>query len=325
MQPERAHHFSLSVMKLITRIKWVKRSIAAYFRPPTVPSRTVFGLTFKNPVGLAAGFDKNGEHIDVLTDLGFGFVEVGSVTARPAVGNPKPRLFRIPQDGGLINRMGLNNHGVAETAHRLSQSRRDIPIFVNIAKSPDPTIEGQEAIDDYIASIIGVHEHADVIVLNISCPNSGDGRTFEDPEWLKPLLKAVHNTLSPTGKPWLVKVSPDLDESSLSTVVGIAVECGVYGFTATNTTVSRDGLVTSSTQLKEIGPGGLSGAPLHQRALNTVRTIRGLTDLPIIGVGGIRTGIEAKAFLDEGASLVQMYTGFIYGGPGTVKKICRQL
>ncbi len=276
-------------------------------------------------MGLAAGFDKNAEHIDLLTDLGFGFIEVGSVTAQPADGNPQPRLFRLPQDHALINRMGLNNRGVEATVERIKQCRRDVPIFVNVAKSPNPAIEGKEAIDDYVTTVRAVKNVADVIVLNISCPNSGDGRTFEDPEWLVPLLKSVREELGSNPKPWLVKVSPDLDDATLKEVVELAVQCGVSGFTATNTTVSRENLQTPTSHLSRIGPGGLSGEPLHKRALKTVNIIKELTDLPIIGVGGVRSATEAKAFLDAGASLVQLYTGFIYGGPTTVRRICADI
>jgi len=280
-------------------------------------------MSFRNPVGIAAGFDKNAEHIDALTSLGFGFVEVGSVTARPSAGNPKPRLFRLPRDGALINRMGLNNRGAEAAAARLGKTRRDVPIFVNIAKSHAPGLEGALAVEDYLISVRLMSPVADVLVLNISCPNSGDGRTFEDPEALHQLLSAV--TAVRDGTPLLVKVSPDLDAAALDEVIDIAVHYGVDGFTATNTTVNRDNLSTSAGRLESIGAGGLSGAPLHERALATVRRIRKRVNLPIVGVGGIRGPAEAQAFLEAGATLVQHYTGFIYGGPTIVRRICAGL
>ena len=312
-------------MSLIIKVPFLRAFTVWFLRPPALETRSVFGLEFNNPVGIAAGFDKNAEHIDLLADLGFGFIEIGSVTAEPAGGNAQPRLFRLPLDDALINRMGLNNHGVSETAKRLTTCARRVPIFVNVAKSPNPKIEGQFAIADYLRTIKVVKNACDVVVINISCPNSGDGRTFEDPLALKPLLKAVQQELGDKKRPWLVKISPDLEEGIIRQIIEISVECGVHGFTATNTTLNRTGLLTTSDTLNEIGAGGLSGAPLHPRALTTVRTIRSMTELPIIGVGGIRSAAHAQAFFDAGASLVQLYTGFVYGGPATVKKICAGL
>jgi dihydroorotate dehydrogenase len=281
------------------------------------------GQVFRNPVGIAAGFDKNADHVEALAALGFGFVEIGSVTAQPSEGNPRPRLFRLPADGALINRMGLNNRGAAAAAARLAEAKRTVPIFVNIAKSHVPGLEGAAAIDDYVTSVREMSPVADVLVLNISCPNSGDGRTFEAPEALTALLSAVSDVRDNT--PLLVKVSPDLDPVALDQVIEIAVAHGVDGFTATNTTVHREGLSASPEALSVIGPGGLSGAPLHARAVDTVRQIRARVELPIVGVGGIRGAAEAAAFLEAGANLIQLYTGFIYGGPTVVRQICAGL
>ncbi len=324
LPPEVAHRWALAGLHAGLAIPGLRQGIRALARPQwSSPPIELWGLTFRNPVGIAAGFDKNADHIDALTSLGFGFVEVGSVTARPSLGNPRPRLFRLPKDGALINRMGLNNRGAEAAAEKLQTVERCVPIFVNIAKSHAPGLEGAAAIEDYVQSVTLMTPVADVIVLNISCPNSGDGRTFEDPEALTQLMAAVGKVRDET--PLLVKVSPDLDPALLDQVIDIAVEHGVDGFTATNTTVNRDNLSATSERLKSIGAGGLSGAPLHQRALDTVRRIRARVDLPIVGVGGIRGPEEARAFLQAGANLVQLYTGFVYGGPTIVRRICAGL
>lgn len=327
LPPERAHAWTLGGLHAALATPGVNRLVARAARPPARPVEA-FGLRFPNPIGLAAGFDKDARHVEAMMALGFGFIEVGSVTAQPAKGNPQPRLFRLPADGALINRMGLNNGGVEATTRRLAALRdRPVPIFVNVAKSPDPAIEGDAAIADYVFTIERVRAVADAIVLNISCPNSGDGRTFEDPALLDPLLVAAAEAIGPDGPPMLVKVSPDLDDATLRAVVKLAVERGAAGITATNTTVNRAGLRTGRAQLDGIGRGGLSGAPLHLRAVEVVRVISETLAgaVPVIGVGGVAGPAEARAMLDAGATLVQIYTGFIYGGPTTVRRICEGL
>jgi dihydroorotate dehydrogenase len=279
-------------------------------------------------VGLAAGFDKNALYVTGIQSLGFGFVEVGSVTAKPCEGNRRPRLFRLPADGALINRMGLNNRGAAVTAARLQaiRDRVHVPIFVNVAKTPDPSLEGDAAVADYVTSIQAVAESADAVVLNISCPNSGDGRTFEDPEAFATLVSAARPATE--GIPLLVKISPDLDVGQEREVVRVAMDAGVDGLIASNTTVVRDGLVQTPTRkLASIGAGGMSGAPLFERAVACVGRLREVTAgrIPIIGVGGVSTGEHALQMLDAGASLVEVYTGFIYRGPFTVRRICEEM
>ncbi|MEE2757216.1 MAG: quinone-dependent dihydroorotate dehydrogenase [Myxococcota bacterium] len=325
LKPESAHHFALGALHFVCAVpgvKWVLKQL--YHRQNQTP-QTLLGHTFLNPIGIAAGFDKNGEHIDVLSCLGFGFIEIGSATARPAVGNPQPRLFRLKTDHALINRMGLNNQGAKAISDRLSRVNRCCPLFVNIAKTHDPTIVDDLAIDDYCESVKLLVDVADVLVINVSCPNSGDGRTFEDPDALGQLLPAIRKTIGDRSVPYLVKVSPDLSESQLQAVVRLAIDNGAAGFTATNTTVSRDRLNASAEELAVIGAGGLSGRPLHSRALKTVENIRSMTDLPIIAVGGISRVEHAQAFIDAGASLVQLYSGFIYEGPSLVRRIAHQL
>lgn len=325
LPPERAHAVSMRALHATAGLPGVGATLARALRPRPLPTE-VLGLRFANPVGLAAGFDKNAEHVAALAALGFGFIEVGSVTARPWPGNPPPRLFRLPADRALINRMGLNNHGADVVAGRLMALRghAPVPVFVNIAKTPDPALEGPTAVADYLAAVRRLKSFADALVLNVSCPNTGDGRTFEHPDALRPLLEAVLTDVDGLC-PVLVKLSPDLPEPTLRAAVRLATDLGVAGFTATNTTTARDGLRTPAADLAAIGRGGLSGAPLHPRALHAVRVIREETDRPIVGVGGITGPAEARAFLDAGAALVQVYTGFIYGGPGTVRRICAGL
>lgn len=294
------------------------------FKRPVVAPRSLFGRRFENPVGIAAGFDKNATHVTGLTRLGFGFIEVGSVTARPSKGNPKPRLFRLPADAALINRMGLNNQGAAAVAQRLAGLERpSVPLFINVAKSHDSSLSGRAAIDDYVRSVTLLAPHADVLVLNVSCPNSGDGRTFEHPDALGPLLDAV---MTAKGLiPLLIKLSPDLPEDVLDAAVDLAIDAGAAGFTVANTTVKRAGLKTPDARLADIGKGGLSGAPLFERTLTRVARVRSRTTLPIVAVGGISTGAQAQAALDAGANLVQIYTGFVYGGPRIVPRMCRAM
>lgn len=314
LPPESAHALATTALDLVAPL--------LHRAPPGSPV-DVFGLRFLNPVGLAAGFDKNAAHLRGLAGLGFGFLEVGSVTARPWPGNPRPRLFRLPADEALINCMGLNNHGAEAVAARLARRRVGVPVFVNVAKTPDPALEGAAAVADYVQSFRVLAPHADALVLNISCPNSGDGRTFEESAALAALLDATLPERG--GRPVLVKVSPDLSPEALETVVRVALDRGVDGFTATNTTVSRQGLQTPDSTLESIGRGGLSGAPLRVRSLEVVRRIRALCDLPIVAVGGISTAEHAREALAAGASLVQLYTGFIYGGPGAIRRIARGL
>ncbi len=320
LPPERAHRVAMSALHAALATPGLSGLVRSLARPKG-PSVEAFGLRFPNPLGIAAGFDKNATHVEALAGLGFGFVEIGSVTARPSVGNPLPRVWRLQPDKALVNRMGLNNEGAQSIARRLQATRSPVPLFVNVAKSHDAGIVGEAAVADYVETVTLVAPHADVVVLNVSCPNTGDGRTFEEPEALRPLLTAVSRAL-PEGKPWLVKVSPDLEAQQLDEVIAVTVEAGAHGFTATNTTVSRAGLRTpGASELR----GGLSGAPLHDAAVRTVAHIRSKTDLPIVGVGGIRTSVHAQHFLDAGAQLVQLFTGFIYGGPWTARRVCAGL
>lgn len=325
LDPETAHGLATRALDATAAAKQGARALNAAFAHHAPHLRQeLWGLSFPNPVGIAAGFDKNGRHLPGLAAVGFGFLEVGSVSWSPSIGNPRPRLFRLPHDRALINRMGLNNEGALAVAARLAtRPELGVPVFVNIAKSHDTSLKGAAAIEDYRRSMAALAPVADAIVLNISCPNAGDGRTFETPEALDALLGAVLPYAD--GKPVLIKVSPDLSQADLEAVVERAEFHQISGYTATNTTVRRVGLKTSASALEAIGPGGLSGAPLYDRAVATVRTLRHLTDRPIVGVGGIDSPLRAQQMRAAGAQLVQIYSGFVFEGPQLPGRICRAL
>ncbi|WP_421774043.1 quinone-dependent dihydroorotate dehydrogenase [Gracilimonas sp.] len=324
---EKAHEWALSIASK-TNTSPLLQTLAASLYNETRPEleQELFGLTFPNPVGLAAGFDKNGTTPKAMQALGFGFVEVGSITAQPSEGNPKPRAFRLPEDHSLINRMGLNNEGADAITERLSSLNLNIPLGVNIAKTNDASIHGDAALQDYLHSYKKAQPIADYITINISCPNTGEGKTFEDPAALRDLLA----TLEPGKegrKPSLVKFTVDIDRNSLEKLVGICEQFGVAGYVATNTSSIRDNLATGEGVLNEIGNGGLSGRAIQQRSTQVVRWLAEITrnEKPIIGVGGIDSPQAAIDKIEAGASLIQIYTGMVYIGPGLVKKIKRQL
>lgn len=290
-------------------------------------SQQIWGLTFRNPIGLAAGFDKNGEIPEIMEALGFGFVEVGSITANPNTGNPKPRAFRLPKDRALINRMGLNNDGAQTVVKRLKNKELSIPLGVNIAKTHDPKIMGDAAIRDYVQSFNEAKKVADYITVNISCPNTTEGKTFEDPPALDELLTALKIRDDARVVPTTVKFSSDLTKDQLLQLLEICENHRIHGYVACNTSSSRDGLQTSETDLNTIGRGGLSGKPIANKSIQIVKWISEATkgQKPIIGVGGIDNFSTALKMLLAGADLLQMYTGLIYEGPGLIKSINRQL
>jgi len=272
------------------------------------------GMRFPAPLGLAAGFDKNGQLLHLLRALGFGFAEVGTVTPRPWPGNPRPRLFRLREDEGIVNRMGLNNHGAPVVAQRLRRRPEGFLVGANVGRVEDGT--ARDPVADYLETARAVQEQASYLGINVSCPNTGDGRTFEDPDALHHLLRALHGEV-PKTRPWLLKLSPDLPPVAMLHLVDVAVEAGLDGLILTNTTVARDQLKTPKMRLGEIGRGGLSGRPLQSRAhavlLSVYRHLRGR--IPIIGVGGIFSAADAYARIRAGASLVQAYSGLVYQGP----------
>lgn len=319
MEPETAHHFALSFLRRAPQIPGALAFLRS-FAPPPQPL-TVFGLAFANSIGLAAGFDKNGVAIPAWEALGFGFVEVGTVTARPQPGNPRPRIFRYPQQSALINRLGFNNEGADAVAARLrklrdSSLRPSIPIGVNLGKSKVTPLD--EAPADYLYGFRQLHPVADYLVLNVSSPNTPGLRTLQEHAALVALLRAVteeNARLSPS-KPILLKIAPDLSDTALEEIVATVEQFELAGLIATNTTLDHSGLAGAIDQA-----GGLSGAPLRERSTAVVRFLRSRTRLPIIGVGGISDAASTREKLKAGAELLQVYTGLIYRGPNLLREI----
>ncbi len=289
--------------------------------------RELFGLKFPNPVGLAAGFDKDAKLIDELGNLGFGFIEIGTLTPKGQEGNPKPRLFRLPEDQAIINRMGFNNEGVDAAVARLRNRKSKVIVGGNIGKNK--VTPNEEALNDYLYCFKALYDVVDYFVVNVSSPNTPDLRALQEKEPLQQLLLALQeqNSKMPKPKPLLLKIAPDLNEAQLNDIIEIAQEAKLSGIIATNTTISRDGLHTTSQKVQEIGAGGLSGKPLTKRSTEIIRYLR--QHLPqtikLIGVGGIMTAEDALEKLDAGADLVQLYTGFIYEGPSLISQINKKL
>lgn len=324
MDAEKAHDFTTAWARKLTYNQKTDSFIRGLFNYQSINLvQSFWGLTFRNPVGLAAGFDKNGTMVKAMENIGMGFTEIGSITARPSEGNKRPRAFRLPKDEAIINRMGLNNWGARTVIRRMERSTI-IPVGVNIAKTHDSSITGDAAIRDYLSSYSEAVKTADYITINISCPNTSDGRTFEDPAALQELLDALPNA-DEREIPTLVKFSPDLSKEQLTKLVNLCEEHSIDGYAASNTSNSCDGLQTNSQKIEAIGRGGLSGKPIFSKSLKTVQQIRSITDKPIIGIGGIHSFETALKMLKAGANLLQIYTGFIYEGPGLAKKINRNL
>lgn len=290
-------------------------------------SQNMWGLTFRNPVGLAAGFDKNGHIPEIMEAIGFGFVEIGSITGDPSTGNPKPRLFRLPRDRALINRMGLNNDGAKTIVKRLKNKKLSIPLGINIAKTHDPSIMGDRAIRDYVHSFTEARTIADYITVNISCPNTTEGKTFEDPAALNELLGGLNIRDDARTVPTLVKFSSDLSHTQLMPLLEICENHRIHGYVACNTSSRRENLTTDAATLDRIGRGGLSGRPIAKKSIQIIgwisEALKG--QKPIIGVGGIDSFSVALKMLLAGADLLQVYSGLIYEGPGLIKDINRQL
>lgn len=322
------HESTIYVAQKVSRQKWllpIADQLFSYSSPSL--SQKIWGLTFPNPVGLAAGFDKNGTITPLIESLGFGFAEIGSVTANPSPGNPKPRSFRLPDDFSLINRLGLNNDGAQTISRRVENLDLNIPIGINIAKTHDPSVMGQHAIDDYIISFNLFKELADYITINISCPNTSEGKTFEDPEILNTLLHELELEKDSSLPPVLVKLSVDLDDHQLTELIEVCEKANVSGYVATNTSSGRKNLKTPQATLEKIGQGGLSGKAIAHRSTEIIGKIYDLTngEKRIIGVGGISNGQDAIDKLKAGADLLQIYTALVYEGPGIVKKINREI
>ncbi len=285
--------------------------------------KEVFGLKFKNRVGLAAGFDKNAQYIDELACLGFGFIEIGTVTPRPQPGNPKPRLFRLKKDSAIINRMGFNNDGVDKVIERLKKRKSNIIIGGNIGKNK--VTPNEKAVSDYEICFNKLFDHVDYFVVNVSSPNTPNLRDLQEKEPLTKLLQRLQdlNNEKSKQKPILLKIAPDLTNEQLDDIVEIVQATKIAGVIATNTTISRDKLKTEKRKIEIIGNGGLSGKPVKTRSKEVVNYLKEKSNnaFPIIGVGGIHSTADAKEKLDAGADLIQLYTGFIYEGPALITQI----
>ncbi len=327
--PETAHKITATLLRVAGHIPFGRRIMSLCNRVdhPSL-EREVLGIKFPNPVGVAAGLDKDAAFYRELSALGFGFIEVGAVTPRPQPGNEKPRCFRLPKDRALINRFGFNNHGMDEMAEKLAAKRKKgIVVGVNLGKNSDTPNE--QAAADYLKSFRTLYDSADYFVVNVSCPNVENIGKLQNKESIKAILEPMFDFRCGQNnyRPILVKVSPDLTFAQLDEIVDVLIETPLDGLVATNTTTSRDTLQTSSKKVNRIGRGGLSGAPLHRRAVDMVHYLHVKTEgrYPIIGVGGIMSVEDAQEMLDAGADLIQLYTGFIYEGPSLPRNICKSL
>lgn len=327
-QPEKIHHLTFKMLKFILAIpgkKWFFKKLFVLENKRL--EKEVFGIKFPNPVGLAAGFDKDADLFNELTYLGFGFVEIGTVTPLPQDGNPKPRLFRLPEDEALINRMGFNNKGVDSAVENLKNRKTNLIIGGNIGKNK--VTPNERAIDDYVICFNKLFDYVDYFVVNVSSPNTPNLRDLQEKEPLTKLLATLMdlNKAKPSQKPILLKIAPDLTDSQLDDIVEIVDETKIAGVIATNTTISRDDLRSENSTIEKIGAGGLSGKPVKDRSTEVIRYLvnKSGNSFPIIGVGGIYSAEDAQEKLDAGAALVQVYSGFIYEGPGLMKRINKGL
>ncbi len=324
LSPEKIHHIVIGLLQVLHNIPFMKALLRVFFMPQNKSLvRELWGLKFPNPVGLAAGFDKNAEVYEMMGAMGFGFVEIGAVTPRPQKGNPRPRLFRLPQDQALINRMGFNNKGLENAIHKLKKRSPGLIVGVNIGKNTDTPNE--KANEDYYQVFRKLFPYVDYFTVNVSCPNIRDLHELQDKDALLELLTGIQeiNLANTSPKPVLLKISPDLNFSQIDDTLDIIRQTKLDGIVAVNTTATREGLSYPETKIQAIANGGLSGKPLRDRATKIVRYISQKTGgkLPIIAVGGIMNEEDALEKIKAGASLVQIFTGYIYQGPGLAKKI----
>ncbi|WP_298761701.1 quinone-dependent dihydroorotate dehydrogenase [uncultured Psychroserpens sp.] len=326
--PEKVHYFTFSLIRNFSKIP----GMSALFRSLYVVNgstleRELFGLTFKNPVGLAAGFDKNAVLYNELANFGFGFIEIGTVTPRGQVGNPKKRLFRLKDDQGIINRMGFNNEGLEAAITQLKKNKGRLIIGGNIGKNTDTKPE--DYTKDYLECFNGLHPYVDYFVLNVSCPNVGSHAKLNDKDYLLELISEVQkaNASFEKQKPILLKIAPDLNNNQLDEIVELVNETNLDGVISSNTSTDRTGLKASEEQLEEIGNGGLSGQPIKSKSTRVIKYLADKSNksFPIIGVGGIHSAEDALEKIAAGADLVQVYTGFIYEGPKLIKNINKAL
>ena len=321
LDPETAHHFAIGLLRRASQVDLALKALRV-FQPPPKP-KTVFGLTFPNPIGLAAGFDKNGVALPAWEALGFGFIEIGTITAKAQPGNPRPRIFRFPEQQALINRLGFNNDGADVVAERLRKLRESgrwprVPVGINIGKSKVTPVE--EAAADYRYSFQRLHSFADYIALNISSPNTPGLRSLQTRESLSILLRAIREENQTARKPIVIKIAPDLSPADLEEVIAVCEENEVAGIIATNTTLDHSAISPEQNQ-----EGGLSGGPLRERSTSFVRAITARSKIPVIASGGIFDVESARQKLGAGAQLLQVYTGYIYRGPGLLREIVENL
>lgn len=324
MSPERAHGFTLRLFKTAMRLPVISTQIRKkYSYHHHLLETEVLGMKFANPVGLAAGFDKNGAYMHEFAAIGFGFLEIGTVTPKGQEGNPLPRLFRLKKDEALINRMGFNNHGATAVKHRLMKRPRSVIVGGNIGKNK--VTPNEMAITDYIICFKEIQQYVDYLVVNVSSPNTPNLRELQDQEPLEKLLSAIvkANKMKALAKPVFLKIAPDVTDSMLDDILEIVERKGVDGIIATNTTIERpEDMLTPREELEAIGAGGLSGKPLKDKADYVLNYIRSRNrEIPIIAVGGIMTPEDAIRKLEAGANLIQIYTGLVYKGPQLVKEI----
>ncbi|MDX1278539.1 quinone-dependent dihydroorotate dehydrogenase [Oceanihabitans sediminis] len=322
--PEKIHHFTFSFIQFTSKIPGVSSLLKSmYVVEDARLERKLFGLTFKNPVGLAAGFDKNAVLYNELANFGFGFIEIGTVTPKGQAGNPKKRLFRLKADQGIINRMGFNNEGLEAAIKQLKKNKGKLIIGGNIGKNTQTKPE--DYTEDYLACFNALHPYVDYFVLNVSCPNVGSHAKLNDKEYLLELIGAVQkaNKTFTTQKPILLKIAPDLNKGQLDEIVALIAETNLDGVIASNTSTDRTGLKASEAELEQIGNGGLSGQPIKEKSTQVIKYLADKSNkaFPIIGVGGIHSAEDALEKIEAGADLVQIYTGFIYEGPKLIKEI----
>lgn len=322
--PEKIHYFTFSLIRTLSKIPGVNGIFRNLYQVNDKKlERNLFGLTFKNPVGLAAGFDKNAVLYNELANFGFGFIEIGTVTPKGQEGNPKKRLFRLKDDKGIINRMGFNNEGLEAAIEKVRGNKGKLIIGGNIGKNTQTLPENYTA--DYIECFNGLHPYVDYFVLNVSCPNVGSHAKLNDKDYLVELITACQklNNSKDVQKPILLKIAPDLNDIQLDEIIELVAETKIDGVIASNTSTTRANLKASEERLKEIGNGGVSGQPIKNQSTKVIRYLSEKSNkaFPIIGVGGIHSAKDALEKIEAGADLVQIYTGFIYEGPSLIKKI----
>ncbi|MFD0963937.1 quinone-dependent dihydroorotate dehydrogenase [Pseudofulvibacter geojedonensis] len=326
--PEKIHHFTFSFIKILSKLPFASSVIKGMYQinDPRL-EREVFGLKFKNPVGLAAGFDKEAKLYNELGNFGFGFIEIGTITPKGQIGNPKKRLFRLKEDQGIINRMGFNNKGLESAIENLKKRNTDLIIGGNIGKNTLTKPEDYTA--DYEACFKALHPYVDYFVVNVSCPNVGSHAKLQDKGYLLELLGGLKelNNKETIQKPIVLKIAPDLNNQQLDEIVEVVEETNIDGVIASNTSVNREGLKATKEQLEAIGNGGLSGKPITERSTRVIKYLADKSNrsFPIIGVGGIHSAQDAIDKIKAGATLVQVYTGFIYEGPKLIKDINKEI